>query len=59
VPDIHGRDIWLVDLHTGHRRQLAHLRGAGTIQTFDVAPDGTALVFDRVQQNSNIVWIER
>jgi Tol biopolymer transport system component len=59
VPDIHARDFWLVDLQSGQRRQLVQLRSAGTIQTFDVAPDGTALVFDRVQQNSNIVLIER
>jgi Tol biopolymer transport system component len=59
VPDIHARDFWLVDLLTGERRQLAHLGNAGTIQTFDVAPDGATIVFDRMQQNSNIVLIER
>ncbi len=59
MPDIHARDFWLVDVQTGERRQLAHLDHAGTIQTFDVTPDGTAIVFDRLQQNSNIVLIER
>jgi Tol biopolymer transport system component len=59
MPDIHTRDFWLVDVQTGERRQLAHLDHAGTIQTFDVTPDGTAIVFDRLQQNSNIVLIER
>ena len=53
VPVIHARDFWVLHLLTGER-QLAHLGNAGTIQTFDVSADGTAIVFDQMQQNSNM-----
>ena len=52
-------DFWLLDLGTKTTRQLTHLtdRG-GRIQTFDVVPDGKAIVFDRVQESSDIVLID-
>ena len=52
-------DFWLLDLATKTTRQLTHLsdRG-GRIQTFDVVPDGKAIVFDRVRENSDIVLID-
>jgi len=52
-------DFWLLDLATKTTRQLTHLgdRG-GRIQTFDVVPDGKAIVFDRIRENSDIVLIQ-
>ena len=52
-------DFWLLDLATKTTRQLTHLsdRG-GRIQTFDIVPDGKAIVFDRIRENSDIVLID-
>jgi Tol biopolymer transport system component len=59
VERIQSQDFWLLDLATGERRQLAHLANQGAVRTFDVTPDGKYVVFDRSQQSSNIVLIER
>jgi Tol biopolymer transport system component len=59
LPDIHARNFFLIDLATRRTRQLTQLGNLGTIQTFDVTPDGRYIVFDRTQQNSNIVLIEQ
>ncbi len=48
----------LVNLETGARRQLTDLRPGQPIRSFDVARDGKSIVFDRVQENSDIVLIE-
>jgi Tol biopolymer transport system component len=52
-------DFWLLDLATKTTRQLTHLsdRG-GRIQTFDIAPGGKEIVFDRIRENSDIVLID-
>jgi Tol biopolymer transport system component len=52
-------DFWVLDLATKTTRQLTHLsdRG-GRIQTFDVVPDGTAIVFDRIRENADIILID-
>jgi Tol biopolymer transport system component len=52
-------DFWLLELATKTTRQLTYLsdRG-GRIQTFDVVPDGKAIVFDRIRENSDIVLID-
>ena len=50
--------FWLVDLATGARRQLTDFRAARWTRSFDVARDGKSILFDRVQENSDIVLIE-
>jgi Tol biopolymer transport system component len=50
--------FWLVNLETGARRQLTDLRPGRPIRGFDVAPDGKSILFDRVQENSDIVLID-
>jgi serine/threonine protein kinase len=52
------QDFWLMDLATGARRQLTRLRPGESIRRFDVSPDGTRLVFERVRENSDVVLIE-
>ena len=42
-------DFWLLDLATKTTRQLTHLSDRGRIQTFDIVPDGKAIVFDRIR----------
>ena len=45
------------DLITGTSRQLTRLGNKGTLQGFDMAPDGKHILFDRTQRNSNLVVI--
>ena len=52
-------DFWLFDLVSGERRQLTSLSNKGSLRGFDITPDGTHIVFDRVRQNGDIVLIER
>jgi hypothetical protein len=51
-------DFWLLDFATGRQRQLTRLGDHGRLQTFDVTRDGKHIVFDRLQENSDIVLIE-
>jgi Tol biopolymer transport system component len=51
-------DFWLLDLVAKTTRQLTRLSDRGRIQTFDIAPDGKAIVFDRIRENSDIVLID-
>ncbi len=52
------QDFWLLDLETMEDRQLTRLDDAGTISTFDITPDGTRIVFDRLHENGDIVLID-
>ena len=46
-----------VDLANGQRRQLTALKSGSVIQNFDVSPDGTHIVFDRLRDNADIaLW---
>ena len=59
LPHMQSLDFWGVDLKTGSPRQLTRLRYHGTLQTFDITPNGKFIVFDRSRENSNIVLIDR
>ena len=56
--DLRKPVFWRVDLTTGARKQLTDLRAGGWIRSFDVTPDGKHILFDRVQENSDVVLIE-
>jgi Tol biopolymer transport system component len=58
LPRIQGLDFWLLDLSTKTTRQLTSLSNQGKLQTFDITPDGTQIVFDRSRENSDIVLID-
>jgi hypothetical protein len=58
VPTLVSLDFWLLDLETKATRQLTRLSDQGGLRTFDVTPDGKAIVFDRVRENSDIVQID-
>lgn len=47
-----------IDLATGARRQLTNLKRGSLLRNFDISPDGKQIVFDRVQENSDIVLID-
>jgi serine/threonine protein kinase len=52
------QEFWLLDLSTMQDRQLTRLEDAGTLRTFDITPDGTRIVFDRLRDNADIVLID-
>jgi Tol biopolymer transport system component len=52
------QDFYLLDLETMQTRALTHLTGSGAMRTFDVTPDGNAIVFDRTQVKTDIVLID-
>ena len=53
------QDFWLMDFKTNTTRMIARLSSPGSITTFDVTPDGKGIVFDRVEERSNLVLIDR
>jgi Tol biopolymer transport system component len=57
--DFDHKDFWLIDLSTGAERTLAKLPAEFVIGDFDVSPDGSEILFDRVQENSELALIER
>jgi Tol biopolymer transport system component len=58
LPFIPSLDFWLFDFATKAHRQLSRLANQGAIGTFDITPDGKAIVFDRSRENSDIVLID-
>ena len=56
---ISEKNFWLMDLETGAERQLTNFGHDFVIQDFDVSADGREIVFDRLQDHSEMVLIER
>jgi serine/threonine protein kinase len=52
-----GQDFWLLDLGTMRSRRLTQLSNPAAMRTFDVASDGSRIVFDRLRENSDILLI--
>ncbi|HEY2463964.1 MAG TPA: protein kinase [Steroidobacteraceae bacterium] len=57
--EIAHKNFWLLNPQTGAERQLTDLPSSFAIGDFDVSPDGTEIIFDRVQDSSSIALIER
>ena len=57
--DAGHKSFWLVNLRTGTQRQLAELAPDIVIRDFDLAHDGTMILFDRIKESSRIALIER
>jgi Tol biopolymer transport system component len=55
---IDRKDFWQLDPQTGAERQLTDLPSSFVIGDFDVSPDGTEIIFERVQESSSIALIE-
>jgi Tol biopolymer transport system component len=53
-----SRDFWLLDLATNRTRALTRLSNPGVVSAFDITPDGKAIVFDRLRDDSDIVLID-
>jgi Tol biopolymer transport system component len=56
---IDRKDLWQLNPQTGTERQLTDLPASFVIGDFDVSPDGAEIVFERVQESSSVVLIER
>jgi serine/threonine protein kinase/Tol biopolymer transport system component len=53
-----GQDFWLLDLSTMHSRLLTRLSNPAAMGAFDITPDGSRIVFDRLRENSHILLID-
>jgi Tol biopolymer transport system component len=52
------RNFWYLDTTTFLSRQLTKLTNGANTDTFDISPDGTHIVFDRVLGRSDVVLID-
>jgi Tol biopolymer transport system component len=52
------QDFWLLDFTTKQTRRLTQRTSPAATRTFDITPDGKEIVFDRLQENSDIVLID-
>ena len=52
-----NQNFFRLDLETGELRQLTNfdLKSGSMIQNFDISPDGTRIVFDRLRNHADIV----
>jgi Tol biopolymer transport system component len=53
-----AQDFEWLDLETMERRVLTRFEASSTTRTFDITPDGKQIVFDRLDEASDIVLIE-
>ena len=57
--EVGHKNFWRVDLRTGVQRQITELAPDIAISDFDLSPDGSVILFDRIQESSRIALIER
>jgi Tol biopolymer transport system component len=57
--DVGHKNFWVVDLRTGAQTQITQLEPDIAISDFDLSRDGSAVLFDRIQESSRIALIER
>ena len=56
--EIRHKNLWLIDLETGAKRQLTNLAPDFDIRDFDISPDGREVVLERVQERSDVVLLD-
>jgi Tol biopolymer transport system component len=57
--DFDHKNFWLMDLRTGAEHMFAELPAEFVIRDFDISADDSEILFDRVQENSELALIER
>jgi Tol biopolymer transport system component len=57
--EIRHKNIWAIDLRTGAERQLTAFTPDFEIRDFDVSSDGRAIVVERLQEQSDVVLLDR
>jgi Tol biopolymer transport system component len=55
---IEHKDLWLIDLETGAKRQLTNLTPDFDVRDFDISPNGREVVLERVQEGSDVVMLD-
>ena len=56
--EIQHKDLWLIDLETGAERRLTNLAPDFNISDFDISPDGSEVLLERVQERSSVVLMD-
>ena len=56
--EIQHKNLWLVDLETGAERPLTNLTPDFDIRDFDISPDGSEVVLERLQERSDVVLLD-
>ena len=56
--EIQHKNLWLIDLETGAKRQLTNLAPDFDIRDFDISPDGREVVLERVQERSDVMLLD-
>ena len=56
--EIGYKNLWSIDLESGSERQLTNLPPEFAIRDFDVAPDGSEIVLERLQEHSDVVLLD-
>jgi Tol biopolymer transport system component len=56
--EIQHKNLWVMDLKTGAKRQLTNLGPDFDIRDFDIAPDGSEVVLERAQERSDVVLLD-
>ena len=55
---IKHKDLWLLNSETGAERQLTNFPSDFETQDFDISADGAEVVFERVQEGSDILLLD-
>jgi len=53
-----NQNFYRIDLATGERKALTNLKPGYIMRNFDISQDGRQIVFDRIQENSDVVLID-
>jgi Tol biopolymer transport system component len=56
--EIEHKNLWLINLETGAERQLTNLPADFDVRDFDISSDGGEVVFERVQERSDVVLMD-
>jgi dipeptidyl aminopeptidase/acylaminoacyl peptidase len=56
--EIQHKNLGLIDLETGAERQLTNLPSGFDLRDFDISPDGSEVVLERVQERSDVVMLD-
>ncbi|HEY2822261.1 MAG TPA: hypothetical protein VGJ06_14555 [Candidatus Acidoferrum sp.] len=56
--EIKHKNLWLVDVETGAGQQLSNLPDDFDVRDFDISSDGKEVVFERVQERSDVMLMD-